>query len=141
MSKLVQRVLSIEPNPKAIREVKEALKEAFLETDISQRNKFMITLAMEEAIGSIVEYGKNRNFQSEITILIDIDDVRFKAIITDSCNIFNLADELTQSQVTGKLDEEKEHKLQINILRFTMDEITYSYKKGFENELVLIKFL
>ena len=75
------------------------------------------------------------------TLTIDIDDVRFKATLVDSLNVFELRGGLNDTQMAENLAREKTYTMGIFLIRQVMDEISYVYRKGFQNELELIKFL
>ena len=143
MTKLIQKTLSIPCNPKFLGEVSELLEESLGEARVPKRDVMLITLAIEEVITSITQYAEEKSIVNDVSVSIDIDDVRFRAVIVDSCNVFELngGGVLSDSQFTERVDRERKYKLNMYLLRLAMDEITYSYKKGFENELVLIKFL
>jgi hypothetical protein len=72
---------------------------------------------------------------------VDIDDVRFKAVLQDSLNVFDLGVGLSESQMVETLSREKSYTMGVSLIRQIMDEVSYVYRKGFQNELELIKFL
>ena len=59
----------------------------------------------------------------------------------DSLNVFELRGGLNDTQMAENLAREKSYTLGIFLIRQIMDEISYVYRKGFQNELELIKFL
>ncbi|OHB74216.1 MAG: hypothetical protein A2Z34_10305 [Planctomycetes bacterium RBG_16_59_8] len=141
MQKVVQKAMSVPCDPRYLEEVRKMVRESLSETTISDREKSLIVVAVDEAVGSIIGYGRERNLDSEVAVSVDIDDVRFKATVADSLNAFDLNGGLTEHQIADRVNKEKQHKLGIFLIRAIMDEITYNYKKGFENELELIRFL
>jgi anti-sigma regulatory factor (Ser/Thr protein kinase) len=141
MTKVVQKTISKPSHPKFLHEVRELLGESLAEIAIPRRTKDLIILAVDEAVSSVVQYARYKGFESQITLSIDIDDVRFKAVLADSLNVFELGGGLSESQVAEKVAREKSFTLGVFLMRQIMDEITYLYKKGFQNELELIKFL
>lgn len=141
MTKLVQKTISIPCNTKFLDEVRVLLRESLVNLTLPDREKELLILAVDEAVSSIVQYTQDKGITNEVSVTVDINDVRFKATIIDSCNVFDIDNTLTEKQITDKINYEKKYKLGIFLMRMIMDEITYTYKKGFENELVLIKFL
>jgi anti-sigma regulatory factor (Ser/Thr protein kinase) len=141
MTKLVQKTISKPCHPKFLHEVRELLGEALSGLAIPRRSKDLIVLAVDEAVSSIVQYARYKGFESQISLSVDIDDVRFKAVLVDSLNVFELGGGLSEAQMAERLAREKSFTMGVFLMRQIMDEITYIYKKGFQNELELIKFL
>ena len=141
MTKLIQKSISKPCHPKFLNEVRGLLGETLAEVAISRRDKDLLILAVDEAVSSIVQYARFKGFQSQVSLSVDIDDVRFKATIVDSLNVFELRGGLNDSQMAENLAREKSYTMGIFLIRQIMDEISYVYRKGFQNELELIKFL
>jgi anti-sigma regulatory factor (Ser/Thr protein kinase) len=141
MTKVIQRTISKPCHPKFLNEVRTLLNEALTEVPLSRRDKDLIVLAVDEAVSSLVQYARYKGFQNQITLTVDIDDVRFKATVVDSLNVFDLGGGLNETQLAERVAREKGYTMGIFLIRQIMDEISYVYRKGFQNELELIKFL
>ena len=141
MAKLIQKTISKPCHPKFLNEVRALLSETLTAALIPQRDKDLIVLAVDEAVSSVVHYARFKGLQNEITVSVDIDDVRFKARIEDSLNVFDFAGGLSDTQLAERVAREKGYTMGIFLIRQIMDEISYVYRKGFQNELELIKFL
>ena len=141
MTKAIQKTISKPCHPKFLNEVRTLLNETLSELPVSRREKDLIILAVDEAVSSVVQYARYKGFQNQITLSVDIDDVRFKARIEDSLNVFEFAGGLNETQLAERVAREKGYTMGIFLIRQIMDEITYVYRKGFQNELELIKFL
>jgi anti-sigma regulatory factor (Ser/Thr protein kinase) len=141
MTNLVQKTISTPCHPKFLNEVRTLLTEALSAVPIPRREKDLIVLAVDEAVSSVVHYARFKGFESQITLSVDIDDVRFKATLVDSLNVFELGGAMSEIQLAERVAREKGHTLGIFLIRQIMDEISYVYRKGFQNELELIKFL
>lgn len=141
MTKLIQKTISKPCHPKFLNEVRGLLGETLAEVPVSRRDKDLIILAVDEAVSSVVQYARYKGYQSQVTLTVDIDDVRFKATLVDSLNVFELRGGLNDTQMAENLAREKSYTMGIFLIRQIMDEISYVYRKGFQNELELIKFL
>ena len=106
--------------------------------DVSKREKEKIVLAVDEALSSIVTYARYKGTRHDISVSIDINDVRFKATIVDHQNVFDLNGGMVDP---AHLAKERTFTMGIFLMRQMMDEVLYTYRKGFENQLELIKFL
>jgi len=141
MTKAIQKTISKPCHPKFLNEVRALLNETLAEVPFSRREKDLLILAVDEAVSSVVQYARYKGFQNQITLTVDIDDVRFKARIEDSLNVFEFAGGLNDTQIAERVAREKGYTMGIFLIRQIMDEISYVYRKGFQNELELIKFL
>ncbi len=141
MTKAIQKTISKPCHPKFLNEVRALLNETLSEVSLSQREKDLISLAVDEAVSSVVQYARYKGFQNQITLSVDIDDVRFKARIEDSLNVFEFARGLNDTQLAESVAREKGYTMGTFLIRQIMDEISYVYRRGFQNELELIKFL
>ena len=141
MSGVAQRPISKPCHPRFLNEVRAMLAEMLRDVAVPKREKDLIILAFDEAVSSIVRYARWKGVESQVTLTVDIDDVRFKAVLVDSANVFDLGGGLTDAQLAERVAKEKAHTMGVFLMRQILDEITYVYKKGFQNEMELIKFL
>jgi len=141
MTKAIQKTISKPCHPKFLNEVRALLNETLAEVPISRREKDLVILAVDEAVSSVVQYARYKGFQNQITLTVDIDDVRIKARLEDSLNVFEFAGGLNDTQLAERVARERGYTMGIFLIRQIMDEISYVYRKGFQNELELIKFL
>lgn len=137
MTKAIQKTISKPCHPRFLSEVRTLLDEILQDVKLSRHDKDLIILAVDEAASSMVQYARFKGLESQITLTVDIDDVRFKASLHDSLNVF----EFGGGTSAEGLAREKSYTMGIFLIRRIMDEISYVYKKGFQNDLELIKFL
>lgn len=141
MAKLIQKTISKPCHPRFLNEVRALLNETLSEVNLSRRSRDLIILAVDEAVSSIVQYARDKGLQNEITLTVDIDDVRFKATLVDSINVFELGSGLNDTQLAERVARERNYTMGIFLIRRIMDEISYVYRRGFQNDLEMIKFL
>jgi len=143
MTRTIQKTISMPAHPRFLNEVRTLLNDALGEANVPKHDRDLIVLAVDEAVSSVVKYAKFKGYENEISLTIDINDVRFKATLVDSLNVYDFSFNhgQTEAQVAERLEKERSYTMGIFLIRQIMDEITYTYKKGFQNELELIKFL
>ena len=141
MIKTVQKTVGVPAHPKHLSDVRRMVEEALLEAGVPRRTADLLVVAVDEAVSSIVHYARFKKQETEITLHVDVDDVRFKATIVDAMNVFTYETGPTETARREVIEKERGHGLGIFLMRRIMDEILYTYRKGFENELVLIRFL
>jgi anti-sigma regulatory factor (Ser/Thr protein kinase) len=131
-SKVIQKTITMPSHPKCLSEVRDLLKEMLSEVQMSDRDKNLL--------GSVIQYGRDHSYNNEITLSIDIDDVRFKATLKDSWMNGDL-NGLSGTALDERLSQDRKYTLGLYLMRMIMDEISYVWKKGFQNDLEMIKFL
>ncbi|HZN61584.1 MAG TPA: ATP-binding protein [Planctomycetota bacterium] len=141
MIKTVQKTVGVPAHPRHLSEVRDLVERTLNEAGVPKRTSDLLVVAVDEAVSSIVHYAKFKKLNTEITLSVDVDDVRFKATIVDSMNVFTFDGGPSDSARRDLVEKERGHGLGIFLMRRIMDEILYTYRKGFENELVLIRFL
>ena len=141
MIKTVQKTLGVPAHPRHLAEVRRLVEQTLQEAGVPRRTADLLVLAVDEAVSSIVHYARFKKQETEITLSVDVDDVRFKATIVDAMNVFTYETGPSNTARRAVIEKERAHGLGIFLMRRIMDEILYTYRKGFENELVLIRFL
>jgi len=138
MTQTLHKTITMPCHPKFLTEVRAVLHEMLTAVETAPRDKEWIILAVDEALSSIITYARYKNTANEVTVTLDIDDVRFKATILDSMNVFDGNGGLSDPAILAK---ERSFTMGIFIMRQVMDEVLYTFRKGFENQLELIKFV
>jgi|SRR5688572_25303915 len=141
MTRTTQKTLSVPAQPRYLSDVRTLVEQTLQEADVPRRTADLLVVAVDEAMSSIVHYAKFKKLATEITLNVDVDDVRFKATISDSMNVFDYDGTPTDTGRREVVEKERAHGLGIFLMRRILDEILYTYRKGFENELVLIRFM
>jgi anti-sigma regulatory factor (Ser/Thr protein kinase) len=109
------------------------------ESAFDDKTRRLLVLAVDEALAHIITYSQNMNIMHPIRLGAEVDKTRFVARIQDSCTDFT-------SLLCGKSEEDiKTHSsknmLGVFLIRKIVDEVKYTFRRGFENELVLLKFV
>src|SRR5213594_1640256 len=117
---------------KFLSEARELLNSVLAGAEVPKPEKEKIVLAVDEALSSIVTYARYKGTRHDISVSIDVDDVRFKAVIDDSQNVFDLNGGIVDP---ARLAKERTFTMGIFLMRQVMDEVLYTYRKGFENQL------
>lgn len=110
-----------------------------VESRFNDRDGSLLVLAVDEALSHIVSYTDELGSPHKIRLGVDVDETRFVARIQDSCTDFG--DRLHVPRDEDLRSAANKGQLGIYLIRQIMDEVKYTYRRGFENELVLLRFV
>jgi len=139
ISKTATSVFIIPSETKRLHELRKSVKELCTECGLPDREGNLAVLAVDEAVTSIVSHARGTDRTGEGRVSVDIDETRFKAIIEDTTNHVDHS-HLTDAEMRATLDRERHYQLGLFLIREIMDEVTYTFRRGFQNELELVKF-
>ncbi|MFA5793521.1 MAG: ATP-binding protein [Candidatus Brocadiia bacterium] len=134
--KSLQESLTFACHPKYLAQVRRLVSKIWKQDRLPEREGRLVALAVDEALSAIVRHAIGTKRPGNIDVVIHIDDVRFKAVITDNTNGNHI--NYTDPKV---VKNERQYQMGVYLISAIMDEVEYSYRKGFQNELSLIKFI
>lgn len=135
-----QKELSFSCDPKHLVDIRAAVSAMWAERGLPERTGRLITLALDEALASIIDHARGTNRQGDIRLTLDLDETRFKAVIEDTTNHCDSSG-MMENELRAHLENERKHQMGIFLMREIMDEVSYTFRKGFQNELTLVKFV
>jgi|GEM_PF-6625468 len=98
-----------------------------------------LTGALDGAIISALVGGHEQGRRGHISLEVDINPTRMRLLLRDDSEGVELKDEGARGSL--KRVTARSRDLSLDLLRQSMDEVAYRYRRGFENELELVKFL
>jgi len=124
----------------ALQDLRVFAREAMKSAPLDEYDRGLVLLCIDEVLTAVIENAKHfANTESELQLVIDIDDVRVRITIEDTETRFNnLSDEQAFLDIR---DDDSRREIDVLFLSSVMDEITYNYQKGIQNVLVMTKFL
>lgn len=135
MIQQMHKTLSVTAETCRLAEIREQVDGLLRDAGVPDRPRKLLVLAVDEALSTIVAYNIEKGYNEEVSLSVDVDSVRFKVTINDSKVLFG------NGLSAEDIARERKHQLSLFMLCKILDEISYSYKRGFENQLILIKFL
>ncbi|MCE9581609.1 MAG: ATP-binding protein [Planctomycetes bacterium] len=127
-------------DPKHLVDIRAAVQAMWADKGYSERDGRLVTLAVDEALASIIDHARGTNRQGDIRLSIDLDDTRFKAVIEDFTNHCDSSG-MMEAELRAHLENERKHQMGIFLMREVMDEVNYQFRKGYQNDLTLVKFV
>ena len=139
MVDVIQRTLSVPSRTRSLKRVRDFVRETLEAAPLDDQGRRFVILGIDEAVTNIVTHRSRGPSVAEITIRIDIDDVRVRVLIEDKGDDVDLGP-LALPDLEKTLRGERVRCVGIFLIREVMDEVSYRFKRGFQNELELIKF-
>lgn len=136
----LKKSLAFSCHPRYLKPVRTLIARMWRMTSLPAQKGRLVILAVDEALNSIIQHARGMRHPGEIEIKLELNKICFKATIKDHTNglDFNC---LNEQQKKTTLEQERMYQLEVFLIATIMDEVTYSYKKGFENELELVYFI
>jgi len=139
MVEAVRKSLAVVAHTRSLRDVRDFVRHSLEQANLDDRRRRLVILGIDEVVTNILSHRAARDGEAEIIIHIDIDDVRVRTVIEDRGEDIDPGP-LALPDLEKTLRAEANRCVGIFVIRQVMDEVTYRYKKGFQNELELIKF-
>jgi anti-sigma regulatory factor (Ser/Thr protein kinase) len=134
----VQREITLTRSSSSLEELRLFVRESLEKSRLDDYNRGLFSLAIDEVVTAMVENARE-GASSEIFMRIDVSSVAVKVEIEDSENRFGNG--LTETALTEARESDKRREIAVYFICEIMDEIYYTYQKGFENRLVMVKFI
>jgi anti-sigma regulatory factor (Ser/Thr protein kinase) len=123
--------------------VRAFVADAIRGSALSERQQTLLVLATDEAVTSIIRHavrvsGGSGNGLCHVTV--DVDATRVRVVIDDSgadSDLTGLSDAALREHIAAGRSEE----IGIFLIRAIVDEINYVYRKGFQNQFEMVKFI
>jgi anti-sigma regulatory factor (Ser/Thr protein kinase) len=136
---IVQREITLARASSSLSELRVFVRESLEKSKLADYERGLVSLAVDEVISAMVENPANGK-SSMICIRIDVSSIAVKIEIEDSENRFGNGF-MDEGALTEARDSDTRREIAVYFICEIMDEIYYTYQKGFENRLVMVKFI
>lgn len=140
MVQTTRRELDVPLDTRSLAPLREFVREVLREGQVGPHAARMIMIGIDEACSSIILNAKEQGASGNLRLLIDIDRTRVKIQINDTGNDYDTA-ELTREELLQEFSSGRDSELGTFLIRRVMDEFSYNFKKGFQSEIEMLKFL
>jgi len=135
-----RRELDVPLETRSLAPLREFVREALGQGGLGPRVARSMVIAIDEACSSIILNAKEHGATGNLRLLIDIDPTRVKVNVSDTGNDYDMG-EVTREQLLREFTKSRKNELGTFLIRRIVDEFSYIFKKGFQSELTMIKFL
>ncbi|MBE7490850.1 MAG: ATP-binding protein [Planctomycetes bacterium] len=140
MIQTTRRELDVPLDTRSLAPLREFVREVLGEGKLGAKVARLVVIAIDEACSSIILNAKEQGAQGNLRLLIDIDPTRVKIHISDTGNDYDVGD-ITRDELLKEFTRSKKTELGTFLIRRVMDEFSYKFKKGFQSEIEMLKFL
>jgi anti-sigma regulatory factor (Ser/Thr protein kinase) len=140
MVQTTRRELDVPLETRSLAPLRTFVRDALGESGLGPRTSRAMVIAIDEACSSIILNAKENSATGTLHLLIDIDATRVKVHVADTGNDYDMGD-LSREQLLKEFTRSRKTELGTFLIRRVVDEFSYIFKKGFQSELTMIKFL
>lgn len=140
MIQTTRRELDVPIDTRSLAPLREFVREVLTEGKVGERASRQVIIAIDEACSSIILNAREHGANGNLRLLIDIDPTRVKISIHDTANDYDVG-EVTREELLKEFTRSKKNELGTFLIRRVMDEFTYVFRKGFQSEIEMIRFL
>lgn len=138
--KQCSRTIVVPAKSESLHSVREVILKSLLEANVAQKVAQITMAGVDEALTSLIMYNEEKGFTHHVIVRLDVDDVRIRVCLTEPRNIFDM-NNCSEEEFMKRANKERTHKIALFLMRQIFDEIQFTYRRGFENEMILVKFL
>jgi anti-sigma regulatory factor (Ser/Thr protein kinase) len=125
---------------KHLARIRGELAEMLYIADVSSRESALIVLAVDEVLSAIITHARGMGLPGDVKICAEVNDVCFKVVIDDTSNSIDL-EHLSEPERACKIQRLRGHTMAFGVVCAVMDEVSYSWKKHFENSVTMTRFI
>lgn len=141
MINTTRRELDVPLDTRSLAPIRDFVREVLGESRLGPKTARSVVIAIDEACTSTILNAKEHSAVGNLRLRIDVDPTRVKVSISDTSNDYDVAGDVTRDDLLREFTRSKKNELGTFLIRRVMDEFTYSFKKGFQSEITMIKFL
>ncbi|MHC5036903.1 MAG: ATP-binding protein [Planctomycetota bacterium] len=136
--KLLQQDISVENTTESLEPVRRFVAEFLKDSPFNERDRGLLVLAIDETVTSNILYSEASGRNGSTTVSLELNDACLRVRVNDTgSDRFADSEEVFQEN----LKRARQYEMSIFLIQQIVDEIHYIYRKGFQNELELIRFI
>jgi anti-sigma regulatory factor (Ser/Thr protein kinase) len=140
MIQTTRRELDVPLDTRSLAPLRQFVRDVLADGKLGPRVCRQVIIAIDEACSSIILNAKESGATGTLRLLIDVDPTRVKVSINDTANDYDVGD-VTREELLQEFTRSKKNELGTFLIRRVMDEFKYVFRKGFQSEIEMIKFL
>lgn len=140
MIQTTRRELDVPLDSRSLAPLRTFVREVLGEGKLTEKVARLVVIAIDEACSSIILNAKEHGASGNLRLLVDIDPTRVKVRISDTSNDYDVGD-ISREELLKEFTRTKKNELGTFLIRRVMDEFTYIFRKGFQSDIEMIKFL
>jgi anti-sigma regulatory factor (Ser/Thr protein kinase) len=142
MTQVQEKDISVPNTTASLEEVRRFVLRFLEDTAFSEKERRRLVLAIDEAVTSTILFSEASGRCGTTRVSLEVDDVRLRVRIEDTGRDPDRdADDRADERFEEHLRQARKYEVGVFLIRQIMDEIHYIYRKGFQNELELVRFL
>jgi anti-sigma regulatory factor (Ser/Thr protein kinase) len=139
-SKTLRNEVTVPNQTSSLEKVRDFVIGVLGDTTLGERSARLLVLAIDEAVTSSILFSVETGREGSCRVNLETNDVCIRVTIEDTGRDLD-ADRVAPAILDDAISKARKHEMGIFLIRQIVDELSYDYKKGFQNRLTLVKFL
>lgn len=135
----LQKEIDLPVGARSLLPMRDFLGRCMKQAELEPATVRSLTAALDSALVGALIGGHEQGRRGHISLAVDINPTRMRILLRDDSDGAELKNSQTQSPLKRTTSTQRD--LSLDLLRRSMDEVVYRYRRGFENELEMVKFL
>lgn len=135
----IHRELDLPVTSRSVLPLRRFAQACLQEAGVAEPTHRQVLAAVDDVVSGLLLRGADENRSGHITLELDINATRVRVAVRDESAGKELASE-SQRRVLSEHSRPR-REIGLSLLQRVMDEVTYSYSRGFQNRLEMIKFV
>jgi anti-sigma regulatory factor (Ser/Thr protein kinase) len=140
MIQTIRRELDVPVDVRSLAPLREFVREVLAASGLGVEAARPVTIAVDAVCTGIIVNAAARGATGKLQLLLDVDANRVKIRVSDTVNDYDgpgpSREELLQEFAQGRRRE-----LGVFLLRRLVDELQITYRRGFQSDIELIRFV
>ena len=135
----VRREIDLPVTPRSVMPLRNFAQRCLGEAEVPETTRREVLAAIDDVVVALLLRSQQEERKGHVCLEIDVNDTRVRVVVRDDSEGIELEQGATEFSLQHFSRPRRE--VGLSLLRRVMDEVKYSYTRGFENCLEMIKFV
>ena len=135
----LQKEITLPVDSKSLLPMRAFLGRCMDEAEVAAKDRRPVMAAVDEVLNSTLIGGKEDGRRGNLRVIVEVNSTRLRLVVYDESE--GAEHRPGADEGVMQLASHARRDLGLGVLRRVMDEVRYNYRRGFQNELELVKFL
>jgi anti-sigma regulatory factor (Ser/Thr protein kinase) len=136
--KVLTRDITVPNSTASLEQVRQFVSSFLAESSFGERDRRLLVLAIDETVTSNIRFSEAMDRRGDSTVSLDLTEDCLRVRIVDTGQD---RDPDSTEGFEAHVRRTRQYEMGIFLVQQIMDEIHYIFRKGFQNEMELVRFV